>query len=67
MSAKKKEYKPIAFTIADGDLKGKYQIRREQVHIPKVGIVKAEDLAKDSKMLAHLVSIGSGVIEKVEK
>ncbi len=65
--SKQKEYKPVGFSIAEGDLKGNYQIKRAQVNIPNVGIVTAEELKKDPKMLAHLVSINSGVIEKIEK
>lgn len=64
--AEAKKYTPISFEIKEGDLAGKYQIKRAQVNIPSVGIVKAADLAKDGKMLAHLVSINSGVIEKVK-
>lgn len=65
--AKKKEYSPIKFEIKEGDLAGKYEIKREQVNIPNAGIVKAADLVKDTKMLAHLVSINSGVIVELDK
>ena len=64
--AKKEEYKPIGFKIKDGDLAGDYQIKRAQVNIPKVGIVKAADLAKEPKMLEELIRINSGVIVKLK-
>lgn len=64
--AKKKEYSPIEFAIKDGEFAGKYQISSESMHIPSVGIIQASDLAKDGDMLSHLVSINSGVIEKIK-
>lgn len=64
--AEAKKFSPIPFEVKEGELAGKYQIKRAQVNIPSVGIVTAADLAKDSKMLAHLVTISSGVIEKMK-
>ena len=66
MANKKEEYQPIGFKIKAGDFAGDYQIKRPQVHIPTVGIVKAADLAKDGKMLEELIRINSGVIVKVK-
>lgn len=58
--------KPVVVTIAKGDFAGTYQINAPKVHLPGVGDVTAQELASDEEMIAELIKIESGIIEKID-
>lgn len=67
MANKKEAPKKMAFTIQEGDYKGDYEMDMVSLNIPKIGIVKPEQLAKMPEVLEKLVKINSGAIRKVSQ
>jgi hypothetical protein len=62
----KKENKTPTFSIPSGDYKGKYEITAPVFHVPNIGIVKAAELLKMPELLAELVEINSGAVQKID-